>query len=186
MEGQADHETRLTWRELARERLQSCGVFEVYRSRRRAQDGREADFFILDAPDWVNVVPVLADGESLLMVRQYRQGAEALTVEFPAGLIEAGETPQAAARRELAEETGYAAGSLRPIGTIAPNPAFMSNRCHTFLAEDLRAGGSQELDALELLEVVRVPLAELQERIGEPPYLNAMTALALCWYLRSR
>lgn len=176
----------LTWRELDRQRLLGCGIFELYRSRRCAQDGREGDFFILGTPDWVNVVPVLPGGDAFLMVRQYRQGLEALTVEFPAGLIEPGESPLQAARRELAEETGFTAESLTPIGTISPNPAFMNNRCYTFVAEGLREEGKQKLDALELLDVVRVPAAELEQRVGAGPYLNSLTALALFWYLRSR
>lgn len=176
----------LTWRELDRERLAGCGIFELYRSRRCAQDGREGNFFILGTPDWVNVVPVLPGGGAFLMVRQYRQGLEALTVEFPAGLIEPGESPLQAARRELAEETGYTADTLALIGTIAPNPAFMSNRCYTFVAEGLHDAGAQKLDALELLDVLRVPAAELEQRLGAAPYLNSLTALALFWFLRSR
>jgi ADP-ribose pyrophosphatase len=177
---------RLGWRELERELLQACGVFDLYRSRRRAEDGREGDFYILGSRDWVNVVPVLhgADGERFLMVRQYRQGLDSLTVEFPAGLIEPGESPLEAAGRELVEETGFAAGSLVLIGTISPNPSFMGNRCFTYLAEGLRESGAQQLDELELLEVLHVPVAELTARIGNAPYLNAMTALALFWYLR--
>ena len=141
---------RFLWREEGSELLQRCGIFDLCRSLRTAADGRSASFYLLQAPAWVNVVPVLEGepgAERLLMVRQYRQGIQRTTVEFPAGLVEPGEDPQEAAVRELAEETGYRARSLRRIGHVAPNPAFMSNWCTTFCAEGLTAG-SQRPDPL--------------------------------------
>jgi ADP-ribose pyrophosphatase len=178
----------LHWEELDSTLLRRCGVFDLYRSRRRNQD-REGDFYLLRARDWVNVVPVLRgpDGsESFLMVKQYRHGIDRVTVEFPAGLIETGEEPLAGARRELLEETGCTAGRILPMGTIKPNPAFMDNTCYSFLAEELVRAEEPSLDELEALQVVQVPVGELEERVGEEPYLNSMTAVALFWYLRHR
>jgi 8-oxo-dGTP pyrophosphatase MutT (NUDIX family) len=178
----------LAWRERRSRRLKRCGIFDLYRSRRTAADGRSASFYVLKAPAWVNVVPVLADprgGERLLMVRQFRQGIQRATVEFPAGLAEPGEDPREAASRELAEETGYRAASLRPIGRVAANPAFMDNWCLTFCAEGLEPG-AQSLDALERLEVLEVPLEELQAGLGEGELVNSLTVVALHWYLRYR
>ncbi len=178
----------LIWRETGSRLLRRCGIFDLYRSRRRAADGRQGDFFLLEARDWVNVVPVVAEEGGtacFLMVRQFRQGLNRITVEFPAGLVEAGERPEEAARRELLEETGFGAGRLQPIGTIAPNPAFMTNLCHTFLARELEERSSPALDELELLELLRVPVTELRQSIGREPYLNAMTAVALYWYERT-
>jgi ADP-ribose pyrophosphatase len=181
---------RLLWREITTRLVKRCGIFDLYESRRRAADGREGDFHLLQAPDWVNVVPVLRDEAgktSFLMVKQYRQGISGITVEFPAGLVEAGESPEAAAARELFEETGYRAGGLRAIGLINPNPAFMSNRSHTFLAEGLFPDpdwGADKADELELLDVLLVPVEELLAGIGRGPYCNSMTALALYWFER--
>ena len=143
---------------------------------------------MLEAPTWVNVVPVLSQdslGERLIMVRQFRQGISAPTVEFPAGLAEAGEDPREAAARELAEETGYRARSLEPIGSVAANPAFMTNWCLTFCAEGLTAG-TRRPDALEDLEVLEVPTERLRAAIGQGEFVNSMTAVALLWYLRHR
>jgi ADP-ribose pyrophosphatase len=176
----------LSWQEIHSSLIQACGIFDLYRSRRRNRS-REGDFYLLRARNWVNVVPVLPgpDGVRFLMVRQYRQGIEGVTVEFPAGLVEEGEKPDRAAARELLEETGCRA-RLVPIGTIAPNPAFMDNLCYSFLAEDLQRVAEPSLDELELLEVVEVPAAILEQAIGTAPFLNSMTALAYFWYLRSR
>jgi ADP-ribose pyrophosphatase len=178
----------LAWRERRSKRLRRCGIFDLYRSERAAADGRSASFYVLRAPTWVNVVPVLADpqgGERLLMVRQFRQGVERSTVEFPAGLAEPGEEPHEAAARELAEETGYRASSLRRIGLVAANPAFMNNWCVTFCAEGLTAG-ARRLDALENLEVLEVSLEELRAGMGAGEFINSLTVVALHWYLRYR
>jgi ADP-ribose pyrophosphatase len=181
---------RLLWREIEARLVRRCGIFDLYESRRRAAGGREGVFHLLQAPDWVNVVPVLRDESGkacFLMVKQYRQGICDITVEFPAGLVEDGEPPEAAAARELFEETGYRAGSLKAIGLINPNPAFMSNRSHTFLAEGLfpdAEWGPDKADELELLDVLRVPVEELLAGIGRGPYYNSMTALALYWFER--
>jgi ADP-ribose pyrophosphatase len=178
----------LHWEELDSVLLRRCGVFDLYRSRRRNEE-REGDFYLLRARDWVNVVPVLrgaGGAERFLMVKQYRQGIDRVTVEFPAGLVETGEEPLAGARRELREETGFTAGRIVPIGTTAPNPAFMDNTCYSFLAEELVRAEEPSLDELEALQVVQVPVGELEDRVGEEPYLNSMTAVALFWYLRHR
>ena len=183
----------LHWREIVSQLVKRCGIFDLYESRRRAQNGKEGIFYLLKAHDWVNVVPVLNNDEGgtcFLMVKQFRQGIAGITVEFPAGLIEAGESPARAAGRELFEETGYRAKTLKPIGTISPNPAFMTNRCYTFFACDLLLDSTGEpndrLDELELLDVLLVPVEDLVEGIGQEPYCNSMTVLALYWYQRMK
>jgi 8-oxo-dGTP pyrophosphatase MutT (NUDIX family) len=181
-------DARLRWEELSRRRVASCSVFDVYASERAASDGRRGEFWLLEAPDWVNVVPVLGGRvPRFVMVRQFRHGAGAITTEFPAGLVERGEDPRAAAARELAEETGYAAGRLTLIGKVRPNPAFMSNWCFTFLAEDLArsAGRSRGLDPHELLEMVEVPVEEAEKWMGTGEYVNSLTLVALSLHHRA-
>ena len=186
-----DKDDHLSWEKIDSRLVKRCAIFDLYESRRRAQNGREGVFHLLQAPDWVNVVPVLRDEQGrscFLMVKQFRQGISAITVEFPAGFIEAGETPAGAAERELFEETGYRSKTLKPIGTIYPNPAFMTNRCYTFLAGDLHretsAEGANRTDELELLDTLLVPVDTVRAEIGRGPFCNSMTALALCWYQR--
>jgi 8-oxo-dGTP pyrophosphatase MutT (NUDIX family) len=175
----------LLWREQNRAVIARCGIFDLIRAERVAGDGRPASFYVLEAPGWVNVVPVLPGGR-FLMVRQYRQGLERTTVEFPAGLVEEGEEPVRAAARELEEETGRRAVSLTPIGRVAANPAFMNNWCSTFCAEGLVPSGRARPDELERLEIVEVDQAELAEKIGTGEYVNSMTVVAWNWYLRYR
>jgi ADP-ribose pyrophosphatase len=182
MSASSDH---LRWVERSRERVLSSPVFEVYLSHSRAADGREGDFYLLEAPNWVNIVPVVRgeDGlPSFIMVRQHRHGVGVTTTEFPAGLCERGESTDAAAFRELAEETGRKASTMSLLGRLSPNPAFMNNWCYTYLAEGLSPAGEKHLDLLEVLEVVEVPAARLMREIGTGEFVNSLTMAALFWY----
>ena len=184
-----DRDAHLQWKEVLRRQIASCPIFDLFAAERVSSDGQRGEFWILDARDWVNVVPVLVpdDGEPrFLMVRQYRHGAEMITTEFPAGLVERGEDPEAAARRELTEETGFRAGRLTLLGELRPNPAFMTNRCFTYLAEDLQPAGGPALDDLEALESLSLPVAEVEERAGRGEIVNALTVVALLSYQRHR
>src|SRR5262245_40026071 len=98
---------------------------------------------VLDTADWVHVV-ALTEERRLVVGRQYRFGTRAVTLEIPGGVIDAGEPPEEAARRELREETGFTAPRWSLLGIVEPNPAFQNNRCHHFLAE-----GAQRTHELE-------------------------------------
>jgi ADP-ribose pyrophosphatase len=135
-------------------------------------------------PDWVNVVAVTAD-QQLVLVRQWRFGARAFTLELPAGIMEPGEAPLAAGLRELREETGYAPArpdEARVIGKVMPNPAFMGNSCHTVFVPGVAIAGAQALDPMEEVEVVTMPLAELDERMQRGELATALGMVALTWW----
>jgi 8-oxo-dGTP pyrophosphatase MutT (NUDIX family) len=175
-------DSRLRWEEISRRRIASSSIFDVFAADRRASGGKRGEFWIFTAPDWVTVVPVLRSaggGESFLMVRQYRHGADMITTEFPSGLVEPGEDPRDAALRELREETGYHAEDLVLLGELRPNPAFMTNRCFTFLAERLAPGGAPAPDALESLETAELPVVEVEKHMGTGEFVNALTMVAL-------
>lgn len=94
----------------------------------------EHPYFRLQAPDWVNVLPVAADGR-VILVRQPRVGSLSYVLETPGGVIDADERdPTLAAARELEEETGFVSQRFLPLGSMNPNPAIMTNKCHFFLA----------------------------------------------------
>jgi 8-oxo-dGTP pyrophosphatase MutT (NUDIX family) len=173
--------TRLLWSEEARREVFTCPIFSIQESTSRSPDNELRVFTVLDAPDWAIVVPVLTTprGKEFVMVRQWRHGAQELSVEFPGGVFEKGEDPQAAAARELREETAYEAGTIRSLGVCNPNPAIMANRVHFFLAEDLKALTAQDLDEDEYVEVETVPIQEVFQSMGRPPYIHALMGSAL-------
>jgi ADP-ribose pyrophosphatase len=145
------------------------------------EDPRDASLHprvILTAPDWVNVVALTDAGEAVL-VRQFRFGVEANTLEIPGGMVEPGEEPSAAASRELQEETGFAARELVPLGSVHPNPALQSNRCHSFLALGCTPKGPSAQDAGEDIEVVLVPASSLQRLVREGAITHSLVVVAV-------
>lgn len=130
------------------------------------------------------MVPVLETeaGKQFVMVRQWRHGSQELSLEFPGGVCEIGEDPETAAVRELREETAYAEGSITKLGAFSPNPAIMSNQVHFFAAEDLKSLGNQNLDDDEYVDVVLVPIHEVFQGMGKPPYIHALMGTALALY----
>lgn len=122
-------------------------------------------YFVVEAPDWACVVPVLASGE-VVMVEQWRHAIGRRSLEFPAGAIDRGETPEAAAVRELQEEAGVVAGSLVPLAMVATEPARMTNWAHLFLAPEAKLEGVPVPDASEDLAIRVVPTADLASLIA--------------------
>ena len=174
------------WTRLASEALQDCRVFSVHRVRARSpRTGGEYDFYTIDASDWVNVVALTPD-DCVVMVRQYRHGAERVTLETPGGMIDPGETPAQAAARELLEETGYAAEEIVPLGGVNPNPALFSNRLHGFLARGARRVREVRNESTEETHVELVPLARLREEVRAGRVEHALViAVAYLYELES-
>jgi len=184
-----DKDAHLRWTELSRRPIASGVIFDLVAADRTSAGGQRGEFWILEARDWVTVVPVVRDRAGrpcFIMVRQYRHGAERITTEFPSGLVERGEAPAAAAARELREETGHRAGRIVPLGSLLPNPAFMTNRSFTFAAEALEEDGAPSLDELESLDTVVMPVDQVYEQAGRGELVNAMTIVALAEYQRYR
>lgn len=176
----------LEWREEGSRTVFSSRIFSVRESLCRSPEKKTGTFTVIDAADWAIVIPLLErEGErEFVMVRQWRHGSREMSLEFPGGVIERGEDPPEAAKRELREETAYEAGSLRKLGEFRPNPALMSNTVHIFLAENLRHTGAQDLDEDEYLEVKPVKAPEVLRGMGKPPYVHALMGSALALYLQ--
>jgi 8-oxo-dGTP pyrophosphatase MutT (NUDIX family) len=135
------------------------------------------EFYILESPDWVNVIPITREG-LVVLVRQFRHGTKEVTLEIPGGLVEPGDSPEDAARRELLEETGYSAPHFLYLGAVAPNPAFLNNRCHTFLAKDATRIQMQSQDEKEDIEVLTCPLEEVKELIRKGEITHSLVIAA--------
>ena len=108
--------------------MQRCGIFDLDQVDFEPPDGRPVQsFYVVEAPDWINVIPLTPDNEVLLL-RQFRFGVDDFTLEIPGGICDPGEPPLEAAGRELREETGHAAGEIVELGWVHPNPAIQNNR----------------------------------------------------------
>lgn len=175
----ADDEPIGRWKRLESETVFRCRVFDLRRERSRSpRTGKDHDFFVLEAGDWVNILPVTAAGE-VVLVRQFRHGIADFSLEVPGGMVDPEDaSPLHAARREMVEETGYDATDIVPLGLVHPNPAIQGNRCHTFLARGAFRIGSPSLDGTEEVEVVLVPLADVPRLVAEGAISHALVVAA--------
>jgi len=152
------------------------------RDRCRLPDGRlSPDMYFLELRDFAMTVAVTAGG-AVLLSREYKHGAGEVTYTLPAGFLEAGETPEAAARRELREETGHDGDTFEPLGAHLVFPSLSAARGHFFLARDVRRVAEPHPDEFEAIEVVPVVLEALRRDLGAPAprhLADVSSALAL-------
>ena len=145
-------------------------------------DGRiNPEHYVLEYPAWVNVIAVTKDGQ-MVMVRQYRHGFDEVLVELCAGVVEDGEAPVEAAKRELLEETGYAGGKWREVMTIGQNPSICDNLTHCFVAEGVEKVSGQHLDASEDIEVLLMSKTEVLDMLINDQQKQALMAAPLWRY----
>lgn len=148
-----------------------------------AADGTVIDpYHVVEVPDWINVLALTPDGD-VVLVREYRHGTAEITLELPSGTVEPGEAPLAAARRELAEETGYGGGSWRRTAWVAVNPARQSNRVSTFLALGVVPCGPPRTEPGEVIETFCLPLPALLAGLADGSLrFHIQHLAALCSY----
>jgi ADP-ribose pyrophosphatase len=169
-------------------RSEPVGDYRIFRLRkdlcRSPRTGQTHDFFVLEMPDWCNVIAVTAENE-VVLVRQYRFGVRATTLEIPGGMLEPGEDPIEAARRELLEETGFSCERIELLGTIEPNPAIQNNRCHTAIATGCRRLAEPSLDDREDIDVLVRPIHQVPEMIAKGEISHALVVVAFHqWFSR--
>lgn len=178
-----DPETSIRpWTTLGDEEIADCRIFTLRKVRRRnPSTGGDAEFFYIDTKDWVNVIALSEAGE-VVLIRQYRHGTDEITLEIPGGIVDAGESPADAARRELREETGYDCDAIMEIGRVRPNPAIMGNWTYTLLATGARPVGESAFDEHEEIEVLLHPIDRIDELLGAGEITHALVLNAFLWY----
>ena len=169
------------WERIRSERLLETPYFALRSDKLRLPGGAVKDpYYVVERPDAAIIFPLTGEGEAVL-VRQYRPPLERMELGLPAGLVEEGEKPEAAARRELLEETGYSGGEWEPLGALASSPSLKDNWAYLFLARGVEEMAPPDPDEHELVETVRVPVGELLGliRAGEIVSSSGVAAVML-------
>ncbi|QYJ15810.1 ADP-ribose pyrophosphatase [Rubrobacter xylanophilus DSM 9941] len=167
------------WEVLSSERLLETPYFALRTERLRLPDGEVKDpYYVLERPDAVFAFPLTRDGQ-VVLVRQYRPPLRRMELCIPAGLVEPGEPPEAAARRELLEETGYGGGEWEYMLRLASSPGLKNNWAYLFLARGVEPLAPPDPDEHERLELVLAPPEKLMGMVSSGEIVSATGAAAI-------
>lgn len=141
-------------------------------------NGKVFEATALEFRTWAVVVALTKD-QQVVLVRQFRHGAQGVFWEFPGGVVDDGENPIDGARRELSEETGYTTSNIIEVGKFYPNPALQTNLMYAYLAYDAEKTDIQKFDDAEDIEVHLIPLDELVTMTKRGDFLHGLQVAAL-------
>jgi ADP-ribose pyrophosphatase len=172
------------WRLSDRKEVAHYNVFGVVSEQLSDSEGVfKKTIYTLACGSWCNVVAITNDDE-LVLVWQWRFGSREMSLEIPGGVVDTGEEPIVAARRELLEETGYACTSIEPLITTYANPPLHGNRLHSFLAKGAHKVAEPSFDHAEECEVALIPAKYTEALLDEGHVQHALCHPALGAYAR--
>ena len=166
-----------TFEILGQEKVLSAHAFDVLKVHFRLPDGREHAYDLVAHPDAVTLLPITKAGE-VILVSQYRIGAQGFLLELPAGVMDSGESPLESARRELREETGQDSDMLVPLGGFYMVPGYSNEHMSAFLALELHPAPLAQ-DEDEFLELSRQPVAEVYRMLWSKQIQDGKTIATL-------
>lgn len=171
-----------TWTRKQSETVADCRVFKVRKDFcTRDADGKEANFFVVENPDWVNIIALTKD-EQIILIEQFRHGIEETILEIPGGMVDEGESHTITAARELAEETGYAPREMILLGKSRPNPAIQNNWVYHYLALDCEKTDDVKFDDHESVITKLFPASDVKKLIADGMISHSL-AVAAFYYL---
>ncbi len=154
-----------TWTRTKTKEIADCRVFKVREDLcKRKSDDAEHNFFVIENPDWVNII-ALTEEIAVVLIEQFRHGTQEITLEIPGGMVDRGEQAEMTARRELIEETGYSSNEFVFLGKSRPNPAIQTNWIYYYLALNCKKTEETAFDEHESVVTKLVPLAEIDNLI---------------------
>ena len=171
------------WKRRSAEPVFQHALFSLEIQTVEAEGGDERKALVIQSTDWVNIIAV-GDDDEVVLVRQWRFGTAAESLEIPGGMVDPGEDPLSAAKRELLEETGYRATEWTQLGVVDPNPAFLSNRCWLFLASSLESVGEPLGDGKEEISVEWAPVDDIPAMFDSGAISHSLVVSAFYFYER--
>ena len=173
----------MRWELLSSEYLVRAPWAVLRKDRCRMPNGHIVpDYYVLEYPDWVNMIALTTDNQFIL-VKQYRHGVQENVLEIPGGVIDPGENAQEAAQREMLEETGYRFSHIEPLCTLFPNPATSTNKTTTYLLTGGVKVQEQALDDQEEIEVILATAEEVKQLLFNNQFGQALHTAALFYGL---
>lgn len=153
--------------------------FSVHTQKVQLPNGKILDpYFVVNVPDWTNII-IATKNEELIMVKQYRQAAQAFTIEPAGGLIDKGETPLQAAIREMQEETGYTSNEMIFLSEVYSNPALQPTKAYFYLAKNAEPKGAKNFDEFEDIELVLLPKQQVLSMLQNNEFTNGVQVGAI-------
>jgi ADP-ribose pyrophosphatase len=168
------------WETVQSEELADCRVFRV-REKHARSGNKTGKFYVIENPDWVNVIAVTKNRE-VLFIEQFRHGTEEIVLEIPGGMVDDGEAAETAARRELLEETGYSANEFVLLGKSRPNPAIQNNWLYHFAAVDAELTGEVKFDEHESVVSKLYPLGAIAGLVKSGAVTHSLVLAAFQYF----
>jgi len=168
----------MTFKRLNSRKAYNTKIFELeFRDYQHTDGSVHKDLAVLNSNDAANVIAITPTNK-VVLVNQFRFGIDDTTIEIPGGLVESGEDPKEAVKRELSEETGYTAEAYRYIGKVYANPVFQSNFIHHFIAYNALQSAEQSLDPAEDIDIMTMDVTEVLKRLQSGYFMHPHTVTA--------
>ena len=162
-----------------------CPWLKVRKDIVRLPNGVEIpDFYVTEAPDWVNVIAITTEGK-FIIEEQYRHGIQQVCFELCAGMVDKEETPLEAAKRELLEETGYAGGKWTAFGMSVPNANGSTTKCYHFVAIDVERKQDPKLERTEDIKIHLVQEGEVKAMMNDGRIVEGVMLMPLWKYFEN-
>ena len=177
-----NHKTPLTWQTVSSEQGDDLIIFKVrYDQVVNPLNQQTIKAVVLESNDSVNVIAITRN-DQVVMVRQYRFGTQAESLEISGGFVDTGEENQIAAQRELREETGFTSENWEYLGWVYSNPVFMNSKVHHWVARNVERTEETQFDQGEMIELEVYPISMIKTFLNDGTITHPHTISAFAKY----